>query len=321
MSYGTTPKGSDTIPLSSAYVENDALYAVRGQVKRTDGSSNATVAVEVAQPTGTNLHAVLDASSAVIGHVIADSGSTTAVTQATASNLNAQVVGSTASGATNSGNPVKVGGPFNTTQPTVTNGQTVDAQMTARGAQIVAPGVDGFAVTANAGTNLNTSALALETGGNLATLAGAVSSAKVQANTSQINGVAPSMGNGVSGTGVQRVTLASDSTGQVVLAAGSAIIGTITPPTSSTATLSNVAASVTSVTILASNASRKGGSVYNDSSSAMYLKQGTSASTTSFSFKIPANTLYEINASIVYTGAYTALWDTATGNARVTELS
>jgi hypothetical protein len=37
-------------------------------------------------------------------------------------------------------------------------------------------------VTANAGTNLNTSALALESGGNLATLAGAVSSNKIQAN-------------------------------------------------------------------------------------------------------------------------------------------
>lgn len=39
--------------------------------------------------------------------------------------------------------------------------------------------VDGT-VTANAGTNLNTSALALETGGNLATLAGAVDGTEVQ---------------------------------------------------------------------------------------------------------------------------------------------
>lgn len=37
-------------------------------------------------------------------------------------------------------------------------------------------------------------------------------------NEAQINGVAPSMGNGVSGTGVQRVTIASDSTGQVAVA-------------------------------------------------------------------------------------------------------
>jgi len=37
-----------------------------------------------------------------------------------------------------------------------------------------------WTVTANAGTNLNTSALALETGGNLATIAGAVSGGRVQ---------------------------------------------------------------------------------------------------------------------------------------------
>lgn len=47
-------------------------------------------------------------------------------------------------------------------------------------------------------------------------------------NTAQINGVAVTMGNGISGTGVQRVTLASDSTGQVTLAAGSATIGALT---------------------------------------------------------------------------------------------
>ena len=39
-------------------------------------------------------------------------------------------------------------------------------------------------VTANAGTNLNTSLLALETGGNLATLAGTVSASKVNVNIS-----------------------------------------------------------------------------------------------------------------------------------------
>lgn len=47
-------------------------------------------------------------------------------------------------------------------------------------------------------------------------------------NTAQINGVAPTMGNGVSGTGVQRVTIASDSTGQVALATGTNTIGALT---------------------------------------------------------------------------------------------
>jgi hypothetical protein len=67
-------------------------------------------------------------------------------------------------------------------------------------------------VTANAGTNLNTSLLALESGGNLATLAGAISASKMQANIAQINGVTPLMGNGVTGTGSPRVTIASDNT-------------------------------------------------------------------------------------------------------------
>ena len=74
-------------------------------------------------------------------------------------------------------------------------------------------------VTANAGTNLNTSALALESGGNLAIIAGAISSAKVQSNFAQIGGVAVATGNGAASTGVQRVTICNDSTGQIALTA------------------------------------------------------------------------------------------------------
>jgi hypothetical protein len=53
---------------------------------------------------------------------------------------------------------------------------------------------------------------AMESGGNLAALAAAIVAGVEQANTKQINGVAPLMGNGVSGTGSQRVTIASDNT-------------------------------------------------------------------------------------------------------------
>ncbi len=58
------------------------------------------------------------------------------------------IQGDSATGAAKAGNPVQIGGVFNTAQPTVTTGQTVEAQMTARGAQIVATGVDAFAVNA-----------------------------------------------------------------------------------------------------------------------------------------------------------------------------
>jgi hypothetical protein len=64
----------------------------------------------------------------------------------------------------------------------------------------------GVQVTGSDGTNAR--ALATDTSGN------------VQANVKQINGVAPSMGNGASGTGVQRVTIANDSTGTVTVTQG-----------------------------------------------------------------------------------------------------
>src|SRR5690242_2129987 len=55
-----------------------------------------------------------------------------------------------------------------------------------------------------------------------------ISSSNGQAvNVAQINGVTTAVGNGVSGTGVQRVTIASDSTGQIALAAGAATIGSL----------------------------------------------------------------------------------------------
>ncbi len=81
-----------------------------------------------------------------VGGTVTLSGGSIAVTQstspwvvgqATASSLNAAVVGNVASAATDSGNPVKAGAVFNTTPPTVTNGQRVDAQATANGYHIV----------------------------------------------------------------------------------------------------------------------------------------------------------------------------------------
>lgn len=65
-------------------------------------------------------------------------------------------------------------------------------------------------VTANAGTNLNTSTLALEAGGNLATLAGTVTTSRVAVNP--ISGQAGVQGGaGVSTALTQRVALATDA--------------------------------------------------------------------------------------------------------------
>ena len=102
-----------------------------------------------------------------------------------------QIQGDVASGGSNgSTNPVKIGGVFNTTQPTVTTGQRVDLQATARGALIVATGTDAL----NVGTVTTVTTVSTVT------------------NLAQMNGVALLMGNGATGTGSQRVTLASDNT-------------------------------------------------------------------------------------------------------------
>jgi collagen type VII alpha len=215
------------------------------------------------------------------------------------------VGGAAASGAAKAGNPVQIGGVFNTTQPTVTTGQAVEAQSTARGAQIVATGVDTFNVTVSAAlpagsavighvitdsgsttavtgtvnvadanlelaqgsttsgqvgplvqsatttnaptyTTAKTNPLSSDTSGNLrvslkdspantnkflVTPDSVALPANQSVNVSQINGVTPLMGNGVTGTGSPRVTIASDNTAFAVNATLSAettkVIGTV----------------------------------------------------------------------------------------------
>lgn len=106
-----------------------------------------------------------------------------------------------------------------------------------------------------------------------------------------------------------------------------AVLGSVITSTTSvatyqsnpTATLSNVAGSASSVTLLASNTSRRGMTIYNDSSAVLYVKFGTTASTTSFTVKMAADTYYE--APFGYTGVIDGIWASATGSARITEIT
>ncbi len=100
------------------------------------------------------------------------------------------------------------------------------------------------------------------------------------------------------------------------------ITGTVTtnPTLPSTATVSNIAASASNVTLKISNAARRGLSVYNDSSSVLYVKFGTTASTSSYTIQMAANSYYELPQPC-YTGIVDGIWASATGNARITEVS
>lgn len=85
-----------------------------------------------------------------------------------------------------------------------------------------------------------------------------------------------------------------------------------------TSTLSNVAASATSVTVLAANPARRLATFYNDSTSDCYMKFGTTASTSSFNLFVASLGSVSFNGED-YAGIVTAIWNSATGNMRVGE--
>ncbi len=90
-------------------------------------------------------------------------------------------------------------------------------------------------------------------------------------------------------------------------------------PVVASATLANVAGSASSVTLLASNASRKLAIIVNDSTAVLYVKFGATASATSFTWKLAAGDTLEFPQPM-YTGVVDGIWDSAAGFARTTEL-
>lgn len=84
------------------------------------------------------------------------------------------------------------------------------------------------------------------------------------------------------------------------------------------ATLSNVAGSDSSVTLLASNAARKQAIVWNDSSAILYVKYGATAAATDCTFQVQGGQTL-IFPLPIYAGQVDGIWDSATGAARITE--
>lgn len=122
----------------------------------------------------------------------------------------------------------------------------------------------------------------------------------------------------------------------VSMGAGSAIVGKVgldqtTPGTTngvvvnrtptSTSTLTSVASSATSVTILAANTARKGASISNTSTAILYLRlnAGTADITTGHTVQMASNTYFEVPFG--YTGAIVGIWASANGSANVTEFA
>lgn len=131
------------------------------------------------------------------------------------------------------------------------------------------------------------------------------------------------------GTHSQPVGDAATRAQFVELSDGTNGLGTVAHPVvtapllAATATSTNVASSATNVNLLALNTARKGATIYNDSTAVLYLKLGTTASTTSYTVQLAAagntNSYYEIPFG--YTGNIDGIWASANGNARIVEMS
>jgi len=124
-------------------------------------------------------------------------------------------------------------------------------------------------------------------------------------------------------TAVGQTTMAASS--PVVIASNqSAIPVTSTSFVPSVGTITRVAASAASVQLLALNANRRGFVMVNESTVDAYVKFGTTASTTSYTYRMTGSagspyTTLEIDEG--YSGRIDCIWASATGNMQITELS
>jgi hypothetical protein len=111
---------------------------------------------------------------------------------------------------------------------------------------------------------------------------------------------------GTDGTNLRAIKV--DASGRVV-----------TTQVSGTATISRVATSGTSAQLLAANTSRTGVIIVNESTSVMYIKYGTTASATSYTYRVASNGTVEIGFG--YTGRIDAILVSGSGNAQITEMT
>lgn len=89
-----------------------------------------------------------------------------------------------------------------------------------------------------------------------------------------------------------------------------------------TATLSNVATNVASVSLLAADDDRLGVIIFNDATTLLMVKFGATASATSFTHKIAAGGSWVVPEPL-FTGAIDGIWSgaDAAGAARITVLT
>lgn len=90
------------------------------------------------------------------------------------------------------------------------------------------------------------------------------------------------------------------------------------PSAADNAAVTRVSSSATSVTLKAVNTGRRTLSIFNDSGAVLYVKYGTTASTTDYSVQVAAGAYFEAPQPC-YRGRVDGIWASADGAAQVTE--
>lgn len=111
-------------------------------------------------------------------------------------------------------------------------------------------------------------------------------------------------------------------TPSVTVSGTATVSGTVNPSRAGTGAHTSVNDTATSTTLVAANASRLGGTIYNDSSALLYVLWGAgTASPTNYSVRVYSNGYVEIPVN--YTGIVVGVWatDPNDGTAQVSEFS
>lgn len=254
----------------------------------------------------------------ISGTVTANAGTGNfTVVQATASNLNATIVGTTAAGSgastglvtiqgNASGTPVPISGTVTATNPSVgTDGSAALASDTQVGGKVT--------TAAPTYTTGNLNALSLTTLGGLR-IDGVYASGTANATAADLG----AMG------GYVTTSAPTYTTGQLnalSLDTAGNLRTTAVVNKASTSAVTSVAGATSSTSVLASNSSRIFAAIYNNTNKNMYvLLGGGTASTSNFTTILFAATYWEV--PVDYTGAINAIWASGvSGSVLVTELT
>ena len=98
------------------------------------------------------------------------------------------------------------------------------------------------------------------------------------------------------------------------------VVATVTSLFGNVASVQAIAGSVTALTLFSTTTARAGATIWNDSSSRLYVKYGQNLSTTLYSFKIGPYGYWEMGP-VGFAGIITGIWEVATGSAFTTQWS